>query len=270
MPAQVVHPIAMGRSQRPAGPSTQWPTARQHSGAGQCRRGSRLACLLQRPYRRYRYHLQRAATKSVLAPISWHRYQWRLQDQLMEELLQELHHDFSAFQGRAANAPRHHRPGGEPDVMATSSPWRSKPVDFSTGWCGCWWGNLWPLGRAASVPSSSASAGVSNAVMRSKKPLHHRDFACCVWATQSPSSQGVRGTIANRGIGWRLPIRPLRSPAIRQAKFSELASKLVEISDFLIWIPAPAKSSPCSCRARPVIPACRRDEQNSRPLSQYR
>ncbi|QNJ09757.1 hypothetical protein SynMINOS11_02309 [Synechococcus sp. Minos11] len=45
---------------------------------------------------------------------------------------------------------------------------------------------------------------------------------------------------------------------------------MVEISDFLIWIPAPAKSSPCTRRARPVIPACRRDEQNSRPLSQYR
>ena len=62
-------------------------------------------------YRRYRYCIYNARRPNLfLAPISWHRYQWRLQDQLMEELLQELlgHHDFSAFQ-RAGSQRAHAR-----------------------------------------------------------------------------------------------------------------------------------------------------------------
>ena len=59
-------------------------------------------------YRRYRYCIYNARRPNLfLAPISWHRYQWRLQDQLMEELLQELlgHHDFSAFQRAGSQRP---------------------------------------------------------------------------------------------------------------------------------------------------------------------
>jgi len=62
-------------------------------------------------YRRYRYCIYNARRPNLfLAPISWHRYQWRLQDQLMEQLLQELlgHHDFSAFQ-RAGSQRAHAR-----------------------------------------------------------------------------------------------------------------------------------------------------------------
>ena len=62
-------------------------------------------------YRRYRYCIYNARRPNLfLAPISWHRYQWRLQDRLMEELLQELlgHHDFSAFQ-RAGSQRAHAR-----------------------------------------------------------------------------------------------------------------------------------------------------------------
>ena len=62
-------------------------------------------------YRRYRYCIYNARRPNLfLAPISWHRYQLRLQDQLMEELLQELlgHHDFSAFQ-RAGSQRAHAR-----------------------------------------------------------------------------------------------------------------------------------------------------------------
>ena len=59
-------------------------------------------------YRRYRYCIYNARRPNLfLAPISWHRYQWRLQDQLMEQLLQELlgHHDFSAFQRAGSQRP---------------------------------------------------------------------------------------------------------------------------------------------------------------------
>ena len=62
-------------------------------------------------YRRYRYCIYNARRPNLfLAPISWHRYQWRLQDHLMQELLQELlgHHDFSAFQ-RAGSQRAHAR-----------------------------------------------------------------------------------------------------------------------------------------------------------------
>lgn len=62
-------------------------------------------------YRRYRYCIYNARRPNLfLAPISWHRYQWRLQDQLMEQLLLELlgHHDFSAFQ-RAGSQRAHAR-----------------------------------------------------------------------------------------------------------------------------------------------------------------
>ena len=62
-------------------------------------------------YRRYRYCIYNARRPNLfLAAISWHRYQWRLQDQLMEQLLQELlgHHDFSAFQ-RAGSQRAHAR-----------------------------------------------------------------------------------------------------------------------------------------------------------------
>ena len=62
-------------------------------------------------YRRYRYCIYNARRPNLfLSPFSWHRYQWRLQDHLMQELLQELlgHHDFSAFQ-RAGSQRAHAR-----------------------------------------------------------------------------------------------------------------------------------------------------------------
>jgi tRNA pseudouridine38-40 synthase len=68
------------------------------------------ACFSAR-YRRYRYCLYNARRPNLfLAPVSWHRYQWRLRDDLMGELLRELvgHHDFSAFQ-RAGSQRTHAR-----------------------------------------------------------------------------------------------------------------------------------------------------------------
>ena len=62
-------------------------------------------------YRRYRYTLYNGRRPNLfLAPYSWHRYQWRLQEQLMLELLQELRgeHDFAAFQ-RAGSKRAHSR-----------------------------------------------------------------------------------------------------------------------------------------------------------------
>ncbi len=61
-------------------------------------------------YRRYRYTIYNGLSPNLfLAPWSWHRYQFRLDETLMGEALQGLlgHHDFSAFQrsgSRRANA----------------------------------------------------------------------------------------------------------------------------------------------------------------------
>ncbi|MEB3255846.1 MAG: tRNA pseudouridine(38-40) synthase TruA [Synechococcaceae cyanobacterium] len=52
-------------------------------------------------YRRYRYTLYNGRTPNLfLAPWSWHRYRVRLNEALMDAVLQELRgeHDFSAFQ----------------------------------------------------------------------------------------------------------------------------------------------------------------------------
>ena len=60
-------------------------------------------------YRRYRYTIYNGRRPNLfLAPYSWHRYQRRLQEQRMLELLQELlgHHDFAAFQ-RAGSKRAH-------------------------------------------------------------------------------------------------------------------------------------------------------------------
>ena len=62
-------------------------------------------------YRRYRYTLYNARTPNLfLAPWSWHRYQWRLDDQLMDRALADLlgEHDFAAFE-RAGSSRSHSR-----------------------------------------------------------------------------------------------------------------------------------------------------------------
>ena len=58
------------------------------------------ACFSAR-YRRYRYTIHNALTPNLfLIPWSWHRYQHRLNHQLMAEVLKAMEgeHDFSAFQ----------------------------------------------------------------------------------------------------------------------------------------------------------------------------
>jgi len=62
-------------------------------------------------YRRYRYTIYNSRTPSLfLAPWSWHRYQLRLADGLMGDVLTDLigEHDFSAFQ-RAGSRRSHAR-----------------------------------------------------------------------------------------------------------------------------------------------------------------
>ncbi len=62
-------------------------------------------------YRRYRYTLYNARTPNLfLAPWSWHRYQRRLDDQLMDRALMDLlgEHDFAAFE-RAGSSRSHSR-----------------------------------------------------------------------------------------------------------------------------------------------------------------
>jgi tRNA pseudouridine38-40 synthase len=60
-------------------------------------------------YRRYRYTIYNGRTPNLfLAPWSWHRYQWRLDEQAMAAALDSLlgEHDFRAFQ-RAGSRRRH-------------------------------------------------------------------------------------------------------------------------------------------------------------------
>ena len=62
-------------------------------------------------YRRYRYTIYNGRTPNLfLAPWSWHRYQLRLDEGLMAEVLQQLlgEHDFSAFL-RAGSCRSHAR-----------------------------------------------------------------------------------------------------------------------------------------------------------------
>ena len=62
-------------------------------------------------YRRYRYTILNSRHPNLfLAPISWHRYQWQLQDGAMARALNELlgTHDFSALQ-KAGSQRRHGR-----------------------------------------------------------------------------------------------------------------------------------------------------------------
>ncbi len=62
-------------------------------------------------YRRYRYTIHNGRTPNLfLAPWSWHRYRWRLDEGAMAEALEGLlgHHDFSAFQ-RAGSRRAHAR-----------------------------------------------------------------------------------------------------------------------------------------------------------------
>ena len=62
-------------------------------------------------YRRYRYTIYNGRTPNLfLAPWSWHRYQLRLDEGLMAEVLQQLlgEHDFSAFM-RAGSRRAHGR-----------------------------------------------------------------------------------------------------------------------------------------------------------------
>jgi tRNA pseudouridine38-40 synthase len=62
-------------------------------------------------YRRYRYTLYNARTPNLfLAPWSWHRYQRRLDDRLMDRALADLlgEHDFAAFE-RAGSSRSHSR-----------------------------------------------------------------------------------------------------------------------------------------------------------------
>lgn len=62
-------------------------------------------------FRRYRYTIYNGRTPNLfLAPWSWHRYRYRLRDELMAEALHALlgEHDFSAFQ-RAGSSRAHAR-----------------------------------------------------------------------------------------------------------------------------------------------------------------
>lgn len=62
-------------------------------------------------YRRYRYTIHNSRTPNLfLAPWSWHRYQWRLDEVRMARCLEAMlgHHDFSAFQ-RAGSRRAHAR-----------------------------------------------------------------------------------------------------------------------------------------------------------------
>jgi tRNA pseudouridine38-40 synthase len=62
-------------------------------------------------YRRYRYTIHNGRAPNLfLAPWSWHRYQWRLDEQRMGRALEGMlgEHDFSAFQ-RAGSRRAHAR-----------------------------------------------------------------------------------------------------------------------------------------------------------------
>jgi tRNA pseudouridine38-40 synthase len=62
-------------------------------------------------YRRYRYTIHNGRTPNLfLAPWSWHRYQWRLDEAPMARCLEAMlgEHDFSAFQ-RAGSRRAHAR-----------------------------------------------------------------------------------------------------------------------------------------------------------------
>jgi tRNA pseudouridine38-40 synthase len=107
---QVVHFDAAGPI-----PPPRWPNALNGRLPGSIRvRAARAvppdwhACFSAR-YRRYRYTLYNGRTPNLfLAPWSWHRYQVRLDEGLMEAVLQELRgeHDFAAFQ-RAGSRRSH-------------------------------------------------------------------------------------------------------------------------------------------------------------------
>jgi len=62
-------------------------------------------------HRRYRYTIHNGRTPNLfLAPWSWHRYQWRLDEERMAACLSAMlgHHDFAAFQ-RAGSRRSHAR-----------------------------------------------------------------------------------------------------------------------------------------------------------------
>lgn len=68
------------------------------------------ACFSAR-YRRYRYTIHNGRRPNLfLAPWSWHRYQWRLDEQRMRQALEGMlgEHDFAAFQ-RAGSRRSHSR-----------------------------------------------------------------------------------------------------------------------------------------------------------------
>ncbi|WP_216914110.1 MULTISPECIES: tRNA pseudouridine(38-40) synthase TruA [unclassified Synechococcus] len=110
--AQVVHFDAVGPI-----PVTRWakalngrlpPTVRVRAAAEVT--GDWHACF-SATYRRYRYTIHNGRTPNLfLAPWSWHRYQWRLDEALMARCLEALlgEHDFSAFQ-RAGSRRAHAR-----------------------------------------------------------------------------------------------------------------------------------------------------------------
>ncbi len=110
--AQVVHfdaagPIPVGRWARALNGRLP-PTIRVRAAAEVP--GDWHACF-SATYRRYRYTIHNGRTPNLfLAPWSWHRYQWRLDEQAMARCLEALlgEHDFSAFQ-RAGSRRAHAR-----------------------------------------------------------------------------------------------------------------------------------------------------------------
>ena len=110
--AQVVHFDAEGPI-----PASRWPAALNGRlpASIRVRAGAEVsphwhACF-SATYRRYRYTLYNARLPNLfLAPWTWHRYQLRLDEQLMREALEGMlgDHDFAAFE-RAGSSRSHSR-----------------------------------------------------------------------------------------------------------------------------------------------------------------
>ena len=110
--AQVVHFDAEGPI-----PAQRWPAALNGRlpASIRVRAGAEVppdwhACF-SASYRRYRYTLYNARLPNLfLAPWSWHRYQLRLDEQLMRQALEGMlgEHDFAAFE-RAGSSRSHSR-----------------------------------------------------------------------------------------------------------------------------------------------------------------
>ena len=152
------------------------------------------------------------------------------------------HHDFSVPFMRAGSQSRscpHHCPGGELVQRDGDHPhgWRSRPVDFSTAWCGCWWVSLVAAGEAPSsvLPSNSEQRWRQQRRDEIKEAAPATGtLPAARWAMPEPVfAKAVRGTIANRGIFWLETSDP--PPEIHQQSQQAINGPLLRTSFPTHW-----------------------------------